>query len=318
MEQAEEFSISEAEYKLMLLQHWKERVAGGNEGMPEHDIGVSGKVRAGHRKKRKLAGLLHPMFDIAPPTFLQQMQTDPAQIYSGGEATDSRWGEGEEDEETTVPEASVRLQLLQAAVGNKKSRSGNKPLARSLATAALMPFGIGPLSTERRQAWAATMKQIAQRHRDMFKMLQNQQMDAKKCVQMCQKRYRKDALASLKVQRDFMVRARKVSKDAGTIWRRENAQALAAAGKLDSTAVLSGDISRSRKEAREAMERKRMEEAERERIRQQKRINFLLTQTELFAHFIGQKMGIFIYERVCVGVCMCVCVCVCVCIHNII
>ena len=85
--------------------------------------------------------------------------------------------------------------------------------------------------------------------------------------------------------------ARKVCKDAGTIWRRENAQALAAAGKLDSSSVISGDVSRSRKEAREAMERKRMEEAERERIRQQKRINFLLTQTELFAHFIGQKMG---------------------------
>ena len=116
-------------------------------------------------------------------------------------------------------------------------------------------------------------------------------MDAKKCVQMAQKRYRKDALASLKVQREFMVRARKVSKDAGTIWRRENAQALAAAGKLDSNAVVSADVSRSRKEAREAMERKRMEEAERERIRQQKRINFLLTQTELFAHFIGQKLG---------------------------
>jgi DNA helicase INO80 len=67
-------------------------------------------------------------------------------------------------------------------------------------------------------------------------------------------------------------------------------QALAAAGKLDSNAVISGDVSRSRKEAREAMERKRVEEADRERIRQQKRINFLLTQTELFAHFIGQKM----------------------------
>lgn len=66
--------------------------------------------------------------------------------------------------------------------------------------------------------------QVVQRHRDMFKVLQNQQMDAKKCVQMCQKRYRKDALASLKTQRDFMLRARKVSKDAGTIWRRENAQ----------------------------------------------------------------------------------------------
>ena len=37
---------------------------------------------------------------------------------------------------------------------------------------------------------------------------------------------------------------------------------LAAAGKLDSSAVVSGDVSRSRKEAREAMERKRTNEQE--------------------------------------------------------
>ena len=56
-------------------------------------------------------------------------------------------------------------------------------------------------------------------------------------------------------------------------------------------AVSGLDLHRSKKETRELLEKRKQEEAERERIRQQKRINFLLTQTELFAHFIGQKMG---------------------------
>ena len=282
----EPFTMTEAEYRVALLEHWKERVAGGSEGLPEHDVGLGAKAKAMYRKKRKLAGIaVHPMFDLAPPTFVHLTHGGEPQF--GGEAAERGMGDGDDEEESTTSEPVFRPQPL---VGAKKARTG-KPLARSLMSSSHVPFGTGPLSAERRQVWAATMKQIVQRHRDMFKLLQNQQMDAKKCVQMCQKRYRKDALASLKLQRDYMVRARKVCKDAGTIWRRENAQALAAAGKLDSSAVVSGDVSRSRKEAREAMERKRMEEAERERIRQQKRINFLLTQTELFAHFIGQKMG---------------------------
>ena len=284
----EQFEMSEAEYKLMLLEHWKERVAGGSEGMPEHDVGVSTKARAVHRKKRKMAGRVHPMFDAPPPTLPQHTHSD-LWSHAGAESAERGWADGDEDEECAAPDMSTRPQ---PAVGTKKARNG-KPVSRKdyfSSGPAVLPFGNGPFAADRRQAWAATIKQVAQRHRDMFKMLQNQQMDAKKCVQMCQKRYRKDALASLKVQRDFMVRARKVSREAGTTWRRENAQALAAAGKLDSNALMSGDISRSRKEAREAMERKRMEEAERERIRQQKRINFLLTQTELFAHFIGQKL----------------------------
>jgi hypothetical protein len=225
-EPAEEegFQMTEAEYKMMLLEHWRERVTGGRKGMPEHDIGVSAKVRALHRKKRKLAGIFHPMFDTAPPTFLQQYQLDPT-AFDGVETAERGHGDGEEDEEGAANESA----RPQAAVGSKKSRSG-KPVAKKeiiASSPAHLPFGNGPFAAERRLAWAAAMKQVGPKHRDMFKVLQNQQMDAKKCVQMCQKRYRKDALASLKLQRDFMARARKVSKDAGTIWRRENAQALA-------------------------------------------------------------------------------------------
>jgi hypothetical protein len=198
----EPFHMTESEYRLMLLEHWKERVAGGSDGLPEHDVGVGAKAKAIYRKKRKLAGIVHPMFDLAPPTFVPGGESS----LFGAEIAERGIGDGEEEEESTVSEPVFRPQPL---VGAKKART-SKPLARSLMSTSLIPFGTGPLSAERRQAWAATMKQIVQRHRDMFKLLQNQQMDGKKCVQMCQKRYRRDALASLKLQRDYMLRARKV------------------------------------------------------------------------------------------------------------
>jgi len=42
----EPFTMTEAEYRVALLEHWKERVAGGSEGLPEHDVGLSAKGRA--------------------------------------------------------------------------------------------------------------------------------------------------------------------------------------------------------------------------------------------------------------------------------
>jgi len=57
----EQFEMTEAEYKLMLLEHWRERVAGGSEELPEHDVGkvdksessVVGKLKSPSAPKRK-------------------------------------------------------------------------------------------------------------------------------------------------------------------------------------------------------------------------------------------------------------------------
>ena len=48
---------------------------------------------------------------------------------------------------------------------------------------------------------------------------------------------------------------------------------------------------RAKREQKAEMERMKLEEEVREAKRQQKKLNFLLTQTELFAHFIGKKVG---------------------------
>lgn len=261
-----EVEITEEDYKVMLVKHWKMRVSGWD--LKEHDLGLNAKVRAHYSKKRRKQGLAHPMFDAGPPTATSFDAVDPEDCYRGGSDDD--------DDDNTAQSTSA----------GKKSRNGK--LIGKKENPEDLPFGLDPHAHERRMAWASAMKIIPQRFRDMNKILAQQQMDAKKCVQMCQKRYRKDALASLKTSRDFAARAKKLAKEASMIWRRETAAAALASGNLS---ALPPELSKSRKETREALERKKAEEAERERIRQQKRINFLLTQTELFAHFIGQKMG---------------------------
>ena len=48
----------------------------------------------------------------------------------------------------------------------------------------------------------------------------------------------------------------------------------------------------SRKKAeKEAAEKRRIEEEQREARRQAKKLNFLITQTELYSHFVGRKQG---------------------------
>lgn len=46
-----------------------------------------------------------------------------------------------------------------------------------------------------------------------------------------------------------------------------------------------------KKAEKEAIEKLRIEEEMREARRQARKLNFLITQTELYSHFIGKKIG---------------------------
>ena len=60
--------LSETEYRILLLNHWRARVCGGN--LREHDLALSKAAQERHRKRRRAeTGALNPMLDIAPPLF---------------------------------------------------------------------------------------------------------------------------------------------------------------------------------------------------------------------------------------------------------
>eukprot|EP01094_Clydonella_sp_ATCC50884_P024135 TRINITY_DN596_c1_g1_i3.p1 TRINITY_DN596_c1_g1~~TRINITY_DN596_c1_g1_i3.p1 ORF type:complete len:985 (-),score=340.79 TRINITY_DN596_c1_g1_i3:933-3887(-) len=98
----------------------------------------------------------------------------------------------------------------------------------------------------------------------------------KKQSQMCQKEVKKRALKTSKIQKEANNRGRKLAREMLAYWR-----------KFDRD-----ERDRQKAEQKAELERLKMEEEVREAKRQQKKLNFLLTQTELFAHFIGKKVGV--------------------------
>ncbi len=53
-----------------------------------------------------------------------------------------------------------------------------------------------------------------------------------------------------------------------------------------------------KKAEKEAIEKRKREEETREAKRQQRKLNFLLTQTELYGHFIAKKAGGMIHVTI--------------------
>lgn len=84
---------------------------------------------------------------------------------------------------------------------------------------------------------------------------------------------RKQAQRSLKLSRESIARARRLMREANICWRRYE--------RVEREA--------RRKAEREELEQRKMEEERKEAKRQQRKLNFLITQTELYAHFVSGK-----------------------------
>ncbi|KAL7425097.1 putative DNA helicase ino80 [Cryptotrichosporon argae] len=80
--------------------------------------------------------------------------------------------------------------------------------------------------------------------------------------------------SAARVNKDAAVKAKKVIREMLVYWRRNEKDELAARKKAE----------------KEALERAKAEEEAREAKRQARKLNFLLTQTELYSHFIGKKI----------------------------
>eukprot|EP00291_Cryptomonas_curvata_P016911 CAMPEP_0172168146 /NCGR_PEP_ID=MMETSP1050-20130122/9972_1 /TAXON_ID=233186 /ORGANISM="Cryptomonas curvata, Strain CCAP979/52" /LENGTH=158 /DNA_ID=CAMNT_0012839029 /DNA_START=301 /DNA_END=774 /DNA_ORIENTATION=+ len=103
--------FSESEYRLLLLNHWRMRVCGGN--LREHDLGLSKAAQERHRKRRREdTGFLHPMLDAPPAIFSAFDSVWPEDSYVEAPSED------EEEEERHGQFAAAGL----AAAGIKKPR----------------------------------------------------------------------------------------------------------------------------------------------------------------------------------------------------
>lgn len=96
----------------------------------------------------------------------------------------------------------------------------------------------------------------------------------KKTSSLCAREARKWQFRNFKQVKDFQTRARRGIREMSSFWKKNERE----------------ERELKKKAEKEALDLARKEEEVRENKRQAKKLNFLLTQTELYSHFIGRKI----------------------------
>ncbi|BAO42413.1 putative DNA helicase INO80 [Kluyveromyces marxianus DMKU3-1042] len=96
----------------------------------------------------------------------------------------------------------------------------------------------------------------------------------KKTSSLCAKEARRWQMRNFRQVKDFQTRARRGIREMSSFWKKNERE----------------EREMKKKAEKEALEQAKKEEEERENLRAAKKLNFLLTQTELYSHFIGSKI----------------------------
>lgn len=107
----------------------------------------------------------------------------------------------------------------------------------------------------------------------MYQSVTIRQANLRKISSLVQKEAKK-ARQPARSQKDLTLRAKKATREMLMFWKRNEKE----------------ERDLRKKAEKEALERRRVEEEMREAKRQARKLNFLITQTELYSHFIGKKI----------------------------
>ncbi|KAJ2794964.1 putative DNA helicase ino80, partial [Coemansia guatemalensis] len=143
----------------------------------------------------------------------------------------------------------------------------------------------------RKSLWAfIATEQVPRAHRHMVANIQIRNANMRKVVQLCQREVRRvyglaptrtiqlNPQQPILVQRppkELLMRSRRSMREMLMFWKRYEKE----------------EREMRKRAEREAAERQKQEEEAREARRQARKLNFLITQTELYSHFVGSKIS---------------------------
>lgn len=130
---------------------------------------------------------------------------------------------------------------------------------------------------ERVRLWSQICrKQVSKVARIMTQTIAARQYNARRVAALCSREQNKAAAKLQKTEaKDFSARSRKAMREMLQFWKRNERE----------------EKELRKRAEKEAAERRRLEEEQREARRQEKKLQFLITQTELYSHFIARKAG---------------------------
>ncbi|CAD5162823.1 unnamed protein product [Musa acuminata subsp. malaccensis] len=124
------------------------------------------------------------------------------------------------------------------------------------------------------KVWFNIVRRDIPKHHKIFTNFHKKQLtDAKRFSETCQREVKLKVSRSLRLMRSAAVRTRRLARDMLIFWKKVDKE----------------QAELRKKEERDAAEALKREEELREAKRQQQRLNFLISQTELYSHFMGNK-----------------------------
>ncbi|XP_065225307.1 chromatin-remodeling ATPase INO80 isoform X2 [Planococcus citri] len=137
------------------------------------------------------------------------------------------------------------------------------------------------MTARRRKLWAVMIKkEICKVQRHRTNRCKEIQINLKRIAQHCMKYSRQKAVHSEKSTKEIPSRARRLTREMQAYWKRYDRVERETRRRLE----------------KEAEEQRKMDVEFMEVKRQQRKLNFLITQTELYAHFMSKKLGQSTYE----------------------
>lgn len=124
-------------------------------------------------------------------------------------------------------------------------------------------------------------KDIPKLHKIKETSLTTKQSNLRKTAQLASKEARRWQLKTNKSQKDTQARAKRVMREMLSFWKRNERE----------------ERDQRKMAEKHELENARKQEADREANRQKRKLNFLISQTELYSHFIGKKVKTDEVER---------------------
>ncbi|KZC05466.1 Putative DNA helicase Ino80 [Dufourea novaeangliae] len=184
-----------------------------------------------------------------------------ADDYPEGEYPDEEWDRTmprEEELDEAELEAIMRHQPRQR--GRKKHNNKSPEV----------------MAMRRRKIWVMmSKKELGKVQRAKTNNHKEMLISCKKVAQHCMKYWRQKAMQSQKNMKETIWRAKRLTREMQSYWKRYDRVERETRRRLE----------------KEAEEQRKMDVELIEAKRQQRKLNFLITQTELYAHFMSRKLG---------------------------
>ncbi|KAJ9055138.1 putative DNA helicase ino80, variant 2 [Entomophthora muscae] len=155
------------------------------------------------------------------------------------------------------------------------SRSPLEPKPAAYSTPDILEHPVGNKQSTTTTVWADCVQAIPLAYKIVLQSGRSRQGLAVKLATLCQREVEKTAYRRNRLTREIVSRSKRHMRDMLAYWRHNEKEEREA---------------RKRAE-KEELEKRKQEEEAREARRHEKKLNFLITQTELYGHFVSKRMN---------------------------